>query len=374
MIALILVEIAVILFFASDVVLHNDFMEYWSAARLTLAGRNPYDPATMNALQAAAGWTGPAIMMWNPPWAIPIVLPFALLPFRAGSLAWPVFLFSTVAISAFVGWRVLARSPQSARAAIALSLLFPPSWFACMAGQISPLLLLGVTGFVWAVERKRDALAGVFLFLVLIKPHLLLLVLLAALVWCVRKRRSGVLLGAAAAAAVFGLSPLIWNPAIWDQYVSRVAETTPEHFVTMTLGAVLRAAWGWDRFWLQFAPTAVGVIWLLRYLWEHRAQHWDWARELPLLLLVSLLTSAYAWVHDVVVAVPVLIVGMAWLITLASTRLKSAFATLFVVASLAMVVSKFGGDAALAALWIVPALLVGFLFLRMYADRVSRGA
>lgn len=366
---LVMAEIAVILIFASNVVLRNDFMEYWAAARLTLEGRDPYDPAAMSAVQAAAGWTRTPVMMWNPPWAIPFVLPFALIPYRVASLLWPLFLLSVVAISAFVGWRSLAGAGRPVEPAIALSLLFPPSWFAAMGGQISPLLLFGLTGFLWAVTRRRDACAGGFLFLLLIKPHLLLLVLFAVVFWSVRERRWGVLVGVASAAGVFGLIPILSNPAIWAQYVDRVTGTAPEQFVTMTLGAALRVIWGWDRFWLQFVPAALGTAWLAGYLWARRAAPWSWIHELPLLILVSLLTTAYAWVHDVVVAVPVLLACMASLATLRSSRLGRTLGLLFAAASFSMVVSKFRGDAALADLWIVPALFVAFVLTRLAEER-----
>lgn len=67
----------------------NDFVEYWAAGRLLLAGENPYDPEALLAVERAVGWpkTKP-LMMWNPPWTLLLVAPFALLPFKVGVLAW----------------------------------------------------------------------------------------------------------------------------------------------------------------------------------------------------------------------------------------------------------------------------------------------
>src|SRR4029450_11104050 len=49
----------------------DDLIEYWAAAKLTLAGANPYDPAELLPLQQANGRdTTEAVMMWNPPWAL----------------------------------------------------------------------------------------------------------------------------------------------------------------------------------------------------------------------------------------------------------------------------------------------------------------
>ena len=53
----------------------DDFIEYWAAARLTLDGQNPYDPHLLLPLQQAAGRnTDEAVMMWNPPWSLAVVL------------------------------------------------------------------------------------------------------------------------------------------------------------------------------------------------------------------------------------------------------------------------------------------------------------
>src|SRR5438034_6570224 len=67
----------------------DDFIEYWAAARLTLDGENPYDPAKLLPLQKAAGRdTDEAVMMWNPPWSLAVVLPLGLFSAREAQLLW----------------------------------------------------------------------------------------------------------------------------------------------------------------------------------------------------------------------------------------------------------------------------------------------
>src|SRR5688572_25535291 len=67
----------------------DDFVEYWAAAKLTLDGQNPYAAELLLPLQQAAGRdTSEAIMMWNPPWALPVVLPLGLLGAREAQLLW----------------------------------------------------------------------------------------------------------------------------------------------------------------------------------------------------------------------------------------------------------------------------------------------
>src|SRR5262249_40386112 len=67
----------------------DDFIEYWAAAKLTLDGQNPYDPELLLPLQLANGrQTDKAVMMWNPPWSLAVVLPLGLFPAREAQLLW----------------------------------------------------------------------------------------------------------------------------------------------------------------------------------------------------------------------------------------------------------------------------------------------
>src|SRR5258707_7696020 len=67
----------------------SDFVEYWAAARLNLAGQNPYAGSAVWAVQHDLGFQfqGP-VMMYNPPWGLAIALPFGLLPYRVALMLW----------------------------------------------------------------------------------------------------------------------------------------------------------------------------------------------------------------------------------------------------------------------------------------------
>ena len=55
-----------------------------------------------------------------------------------------------------------------------------------------------------------------------------------------------------------------------------------------------------EHFWLQFVPVAGGLAWFA-YQWRRHGRAWDWADQLPWLLLVSFVTSPYgAWHFDLV--------------------------------------------------------------------------
>src|SRR5690349_4291378 len=66
-----------------------DFLQVWSAGRLHLAGENPYDPVRMLELQKANRLPDDrASMMWNPPWALALVMPVGGLPINAAQVLW----------------------------------------------------------------------------------------------------------------------------------------------------------------------------------------------------------------------------------------------------------------------------------------------
>src|SRR5581483_4537989 len=67
----------------------QDFISYWSSARLMVMHANPYDPARVRALENQAGghFRG-AFLMRNPPWALFLVLPLGWLPAPVAAVLW----------------------------------------------------------------------------------------------------------------------------------------------------------------------------------------------------------------------------------------------------------------------------------------------
>ena len=66
-----------------------DYRQYWGAARVLLSQDNPYDASTLGKMEALSGiMRDLPVMMWNPPWALTLALPFAWLPFAASAFVW----------------------------------------------------------------------------------------------------------------------------------------------------------------------------------------------------------------------------------------------------------------------------------------------
>ena len=286
----------------------DDFVEYWVAARLTLDGRNPYDPAQLLPLQRAAGRdTDEAIMMWNPPWSLAVVLPLGLIPAREAQLLWLVVNLAAVGYCGDRLWLLSGGSRDRRWVGWAVALAFLPTLFALQSGQISPLLLLGAVLFLECRRRGWPVLAGAATVLLAAKPHLAYLIWAAIACEAVVQRRAGVIAGGVLAGVLATLAPLAFNPHVLHQYADAMANRPPAQWVSPTLGTLLRMAFGETRFGLQFVPVVIGVGWF-GWHWRKHVRDWNWAEQLPVLILVSFVTSPYgAWPFDMVLLLPAVI-------------------------------------------------------------------
>ena len=288
----------------------DDFVEYWAAAKLTLDGKNPFDEALLLPLQKAAGRsTEEAVMMWNPPWALPAVLPLGLLPAREAQLLWLLVQLIVTGFCADRLWLRLGGSPERRWVGWLAAFAFLPTVFALSTGQISPFLLLGAVLFLEydcraRHDRRWEYLGGAATVLLAIKPHLAYLIWTGIAVDAISRYQWRTLVGGAVTGAFCALVPLAFNPNIWHQYADALGNRPPAQWLSPTLGSVLRLVFGAELFRLQFVSVAAGLVWFAAYRWQKRAT-WDWTAQLPLTLLVSFVTAPYgAWPFDMVLLLP----------------------------------------------------------------------
>jgi hypothetical protein len=306
----------------------KDFVEYWAAARVHARGGDPYDGVAVLPYQReAAGNPGmtEAVMLWTPPWTLPLYLPFGLLDPRPAHLAWLTTQLLTVLLSAWLLWRVYAPSPAAPWVRWVVPFLsvvaYAPVWWLVWYGQNTGFVLLGAAGFVYLRSRGRPTAAGVVVALTAIKPHVLALFGLALVLDAIsRSGRRALLGGIAALVAAAGLA-LVPDPDVFRQFADalrrpRTAETIPlSHWQVPTPGYLLRKSLAGERlaadagalFWVQFVPLIVGVGLLVPYWWVRR-RSWNWMVEAPRLVFASVLAAPYgAWMFDLtVLLIPVI--------------------------------------------------------------------
>jgi Glycosyltransferase family 87 len=282
----------------------NDFLEYWAAARLTLDGEDPYSHSAMFRLeQQALGLpTEKPLMMWNPPFVLPFVLPFGFMSLAVGRAVMGVVGFATIFGSAESLWRYYGGDADRRWIAWAVAAVFAPVFAALASGQISPFVLLGVAAFLWLERRRHHFAAGACLLLMALKPHLLYLVWIAIAVWIVEGRRWRVAAGAMAAFLIALSVALLADRQILQHYVSALRTESMLALYAPPLGGLLRVTFGWHHYWLQFVPSTLGAAWLV---WRRSAAaEFDLIREFPLLLMISVCTSPYGWLFDQIVLLP----------------------------------------------------------------------
>lgn len=333
----------------------RDFVQYWSAGRLSLRGENPYDPHLMLVEQQIINpESTEALMMWNPPAALVVYAPFGWISPRVGALLWIGFQLLAVMVACDLLWRAYAPArPRWIAQLVGLS--FVGTWWVVAYGQNTGFLVLGLAGFLHYSRKGQPFAAGAFAALTALKPHLLAgfgVLLLADAI--TRRGKITLIAGAGAIAAALGLALLI-NPNVIGQFAQAVRNPGP--------GAVPLNGWTlpvpsyWfrikispDQFWVQFIPSAVACVTLL--VWRFRqGEDWDWSRALPVVVAVSMLTAPYGgWIFDL----PVLLVPVVW----CAARLSVPVLGMFLIGQVAITAVSFATPGALHEYWwVMPAVL-----------------
>lgn len=340
----------------------DDFIEYWSAGRLNLGGDNPYSQTRLLALQREIGWVGEfPVVMWNPPYTLALVMPFALLPYLVARVLWLSVSIAVVLIASDRLWRLFGGTPEKRGLAPLLAAAFVPTLLALKMGQITGLVLLGVTGFLLLAHRERWMVAGAVLALAAIKPHVVYLVWAAVGLWWLRKPRWRLAGGLILVLGIAWLIPTLVNPKVTSQYAEAVLSRPPLYWRTMTWGTILRLAFGVERQWLQSVAPILGLCWLVCW-WYKRRTEWNWTNEMPRLLLVSASTMAFGWAFDLVVLVPVVLQMGVWLSEEVDRRLRGTVLIAYIALQLIALALNIALLDAVYYIWFSPALLVLYLY------------
>jgi hypothetical protein len=157
-------------------------------------------------------------------------------------------------------------------------------------------------------ERKRDWLAGAFLSLTCVKPHIVLVFLIAVALWTLKTRRWAVLLSLGLSLVATSVIAIFLNPHILAQYLAFARQFSGETTPYPNLGGMLYVLSGHRE--LAFLPQIAGLVWLAFY-WREHGSHWDWKSHGMMVLLVSVACSYYSFPFDQIVALPALMAAFA---------------------------------------------------------------
>ncbi len=336
----------------------RDFVEYWASGQLLAHHANPYDGKAILGIERSIGFPSDeqALIMWNPPQALLVVLPLGFVGSRAALLLWSLLLLASLFASVRMVWVMHGRPNELLNL---LGYSFAPALICLLAGQISIFVLLGLVLFL-RLHQTQPFFAGISLWLCLLKPHLFLPFGMVLFVWVITTRSYKLLVGVAVALGLSAGVVFLWDPSAWLHYrhmMNTVSTERMQQQLIPCLSIMLRWTISRKTMWLQYVPPALACIWALIYFRRHR-DNWDWLEHGSLLMLVSVLFAPYTWLLDQAILIPALLHAAY------RTRSRNLLAVL-ALASAAIDIGALRGVAILHSLlylWTAPAWLAWYLY------------
>lgn len=287
-----------------------DFITFWGASHLTLAG-DAVGVFNFHHILGAEQLAVPAntqVFLWHyPPIYQMIVTPLALLPY---GLSWFVFVGLSLCLYIVMLRPLFDERLAIGADAIYLALAFPGAFICVFHGQNSLYSVAIFVGGLLLLERGRPYLAGLVFGLLIYKPQfgvLLPLAFLAAGQW-----RVFVATGASAL-VITGLATLLLGPDLWlaffanapivrevmEQGLLRWAKMPSAFIFLRDLGVAQGIAYGAQVLTALGAAGAVCLVW-----WRRGATRLAWA----VLIAATLLVSPYIFDYEFAILAPVLVI------------------------------------------------------------------
>jgi len=284
----------------------RDSIAYWTAGRLLIHHENPYDPARVLELERQQGYgEDKPLILRTPPWSLLVILPLGFLNPSQAWILWTSVSLGSLLIAMRLCWKIYGDETIPRNLFTLVGYTFAPVPACLVAGQMGLVLLLGLILFLWW-ERERPFLAGAALVLPFAKPHLLALFWFALFFWVVVRKKREIAIGFAVALIAASVLALLFDPDVFQDYRQMLREASIGYEFIPALSGVLRLLFFRRDFWVQFIPMTLGVIWCVWFLIRNQ-RNWNWPQHAPALLVVSVLTTPYAWLTDEVVLLPAIL-------------------------------------------------------------------
>ncbi len=279
--------------------LQTDFVSFWAASTLTLAGTPvaAYDLDVHRAMEMTAVAIDGTIPFTYPPPYLFAVLPFGLMPYAMAHAVWVA-----TTVSAYI-----AAANKLVQGAGILALAFPPAIICGIGGQnsflIAAIFMSGMT-----LLTPRPFVAGLTLGLIVFKPHLGLLLPLAL----VAAREWRAFAGAAVSTVgLMLLSVAAFGWASWEGFFARMplaGEIAEAGLVSWNKMASIYAALrliGVPDYVALAAHAAIAIAACI-LVWRVWRTSVDIAPRAAVLGCATLLISPYVFIYDQVLLVPAL--------------------------------------------------------------------
>lgn len=290
-----------------------DFPAYWSASYLLARGENFGDPARLLEIeQTLTTWPETyAMLTWNPPWLLALLLPYTLVPFERAAWWWMLTNIALVSISALMLWQMCAPIATTRRMmpfAPVFAFTFAPTLTALIAGQVNTLVLTGIAGYLFFRQRQQYGWAGIFLALTMVKPHLVYVTVPLALYVELRQQNWRVLAGFLGTLSALTLIVFLRRPLFLLDYATTVEGGRLFEYVTPTLGGILALLFGWDGWKLMAVMILPLALW-----YAHRSKTFTMPRLVEATLIISMITAPFGWSYDFIILLVPLFTILTWL-------------------------------------------------------------
>jgi hypothetical protein len=290
----------------------GDYLQFYLAARIFRDGEpwRLYDFTYVRDFQNDAAVmpfaTGDRSVLYiYPPFFVWFCLPFSYLPFKAGAVAWVLFMTLCLVASVRILVGVSGGKPGACGYALLASILFNPTLIALYSAQNATLSLLLLSAVYALLRATRPLAAGGLFALLAFKPQMILVI--SAVMLCKAQWRfllGGLLVGL----VLFGASLAISPAATMDYF--RLGPTFARwmHLPNFPLAEIS----SWRGFWrlllagwpTPYAETAAGLstlatllllAWGLRGPWQTTAEDFPirFAALVPATVLISPHLLAY---------------------------------------------------------------------------------
>ena len=105
-----------------------DYVNFWSAGRLNLLGKNPYDLEQLLNLQRQVGWKlEQPLQTWYPPWVLPLLMLFSIWDYELSRFFWFLVSIGILVYTIFQSWKLYKGPPTKIWLGLLLGFFFTPT-------------------------------------------------------------------------------------------------------------------------------------------------------------------------------------------------------------------------------------------------------
>lgn len=301
-----------------------DFIGYWSASYLLSTSQNFSDPTLLSTTQhTVVGWGGNLVVRtWNPPWLLPLLLPFTFFPFARAVWLWLITNITMIFVAGVTAWLAMAQTEngrKKAWLAPIIAIFFAPTLTALYMGQVNTFVFLGLALTLFCHAKNRNGLAGMALSLTMVKPHLVYITIPILLLDALVKKQWRFIAGFVGMLVFLTGVTFVLRPSFPLEYFSSVAENNLFNWITPTLGDFLTVSFGWKR--AEFMGIIILPL-MIVWWWFKRAKI-DFNELLQITLIISVITAPFGWGYDaIVLLIPVLQI-VVWVLDKSYTKTVS---------------------------------------------------